>query len=159
MRKGEIKRAFPNHAYSVSSDLRDSDIHEIRAMTPLPIAEALSLAIRESRKAWIWVVDGRVVCIFGVAPLSMVSGSGSPWMVATSDVYKHRVAFLRESKRWVRVMRSMFPLLWNYTAADNQAGIDWLRWLGFEVKEPEPMGRFQEPFCRFQMEGTCAIQQ
>lgn len=155
--KSQFKRARSGHAYTISSNLRDSDAREIWAMTPLPIAEALALAIRGSRRAWIWVVNGQVVCIFGVAPLSIISGSGSPWMVATPDIYKHRVAFLRGSRRWVRTMRSMYPLLWNCTAANNAAGIKWLQWLGFNVKEPEPMGRFQEPFCRFEMEGTCAM--
>lgn len=157
MRKGRIERAFSDHVKLIVNNLRESDVHEIRAMTPLPVQDALIAAIRGSRKAWAWVIDGEVVCIFGVAPLSMVTGSGSPWMVATPDVYKHRLAFLRESRRWVRVMRSMFPLLWNCTAAGNKAGIEWLQWLGFNVKEPEPMGRFNEPFHRFEMEGTCAM--
>lgn len=152
----EIVMATEAHALEIWPHLRSSDLYEITAMTPLPVSEALVKAVHESRVAWTWLVDGRVVCLFGVAAISLVSGSGSPWLVATPELERHRLWFLRHCRQYIEKMRHMFPLLWNCTAANNPECMRWLQWLGFNVKEPEPMGRFNRPFRRFEMEGTCA---
>jgi hypothetical protein len=154
-------KATAYHARKIAPHIRASDVREIQAMTPLPIGKALEYAVRDSERAWAWVMEGHVICLFGVAPLSMIAGSGSPWMVATEEIYKHRFYFARKSRMWFTRMRRRFNLLWNQVPADDETCIRWLRWLGCHVREAEPAGRFNEPFRRFEIVGgaVCATQQ
>lgn len=148
-----IIHAQPEHAVLIAPLLRTVDLREIAAMTPLRPSHALINAVRDSMMAWSWFHDERIVAIFGVSSTSLVTQSGSPWMVATPEIVRHRFYFIRNCRMYVNYMRSMFPFLWNCAAADNHDTLRWLEWLGFHIGDPEPMGRKLEPFRRFEILG------
>lgn len=154
-----IERATEAHADAIWQNLRPMDFYEVTAVTPEPVQLALRRAVRESSESWAWLVDGKPVALFGVAPLSIVSRSGSPWLVATPALRQHRRFFLEHSRWYLEHMQKEYALLWNMVSINNHESIRWLKWLGFRMNDPERTGRYNQMFMRFAIDGspTCAI--
>lgn len=99
------------------------------------------------------MIDGNPVCMFGVAPGSIVTG-GKVWMLGTEalDDPLNAIIFLRRCRKQVDEMLEISPVLTNYVHAENARAISWLRWLGFKVEDnPVPYGPKRELFYRFSM--------
>lgn len=120
---------------------------------------ALEQSFKHSSRVWTGLTkDGLPCCMFGVAAQSALSDTGSPWLLATDDVYKVWIELLRHSKYYVGQMSEGFSLLENWVAAHNTTSIRWLKWCGFELEEAAPFGPDQVLFHRFTMGGTsCAM--
>lgn len=98
------------------------------------------------------VDDSRPVCMFGVTPIDILGGVGSPWLLGTDEVKKYANTFLRLNKSYVAKMLELFPYLQNYVDTRNEISIRWLKWLGFKFgPEPIPYGIWNLPFFRFSM--------
>lgn len=97
-----------------------------------------------------WASD-KMICIFGVVPLSIVTGRGMPWLLGTDEMERHPGAVMRISSRYIRGMAATFSHLSNHVDARNTRSVKWLRRLGFTVHEPEPFGPYGAPFHRFEM--------
>lgn len=131
--------------------IRQADIDELWAANRVTPEYALTHGIRVSSDAWTGMVDGQPVCVFGVAPASMLGSIGVPWMVGTSEIDRHAKAFLRRNKAYVDRMSGLYNYLVNYVDARNLRAIGWLKWLGFEIYEAAPHGVDGLPFHRFEM--------
>jgi hypothetical protein len=97
------------------------------------------------------MADGRVVCMFGVAPVNLLGDTGVPWLLGSDDIERHAVTFLRGSKRYIAEMSRDYRLLTNYVDARNTLSIRWLKWLRFDILAAEPYGPFGLPFHRFEL--------
>jgi hypothetical protein len=53
-----------------------------------------------------------------------------PWMLLTTNVYKHPIEFLRFSKRYLADLLRKAPQVANGVHGENQLHIKWLTWLG-----------------------------
>lgn len=53
-------------------------------------AQVLELALRTSAFAFAGLINGDVVTIFGVAPRSMITGSGVPWLVGSDLLERYQ---------------------------------------------------------------------
>jgi hypothetical protein len=100
--------------------------------------------------AWTWLVDGAPVCMFGVSP-SVLQGVGMPWMIGTTSLERHAMAFLRQCRPYLEEMSTEYVFLSNFVDVRNMTAIRWLKWLGFKLDKPQPTGPFGLPFHRFQM--------
>lgn len=131
--------------------IRQADIEELWASNHVSPAYALTHGIRCSSAAWTGMVDGQPVCVFGVAPASLLGSIGVPWMVGTYEIDRHAKAFLRRNKAYVERMSALYNYLVNYVDARNTRAIAWLKWLGFTLNEAQPYGVEGLPFHRFEM--------
>lgn len=131
--------------------IRQADIDELWSANRVTPEDALTIGIKVSTEAWSGLVDGKPVCIFGVAPSSMLGGTGVPWMVGTSEVDKHAKAFLRRNKPYVKQMLTLYNYLVNHVDSRNTRAVSWLRWLGFTICDATPYGFEGVPFHRFEM--------
>lgn len=66
--------------------MREEDRDEIWKSSRLQPLEALLLGQMDSLRTWTFLVRGRVVAIFGVAPLTDMVGA--PWMLASLSFRK-----------------------------------------------------------------------
>lgn len=113
--------------------LRPSDVLELQATT----GESPEQALKRSAEVSTWwraAVNqaGQVVAAFGVAPYpSDLPGVGSPWFLASEEIYQHPMQLLRHSKRWVELMQQQYPLLVNYVDVRHHQALKWVSWLGF----------------------------
>lgn len=143
-------RATPALIARVVEVARPEDVDELFAaslMTPAQVAELG----RERGEAWVGVVEGEPVCVFGVVRPSLLSTDGWPWMVGTDRLPFRGRAFLEGSREVVAEMRCRFPVLRNFVDARNSRAIRWLKWLGFTIMEAEPHGPLGLPFHPFEM--------
>lgn len=143
-----IKAEF-EHIPDFAKITRQADINEFYAASRSTPTEAMRDGLRVSSFAWSAFINNEPVAMFGVAPLSTLSGVGVPWLVSTRNIDKYKKEFLRPCKRYVDLMLSVFPELENYVAADNVRAISWLKYLGFSFDEAIPYGIYQQPFNRF----------
>jgi len=137
------------HVAHVAAHVREADAAEIWASHHLHALEAIEDGLRTSVLARTGLVDGEPVCVFGVCPSSLLTGAGSPWMLATPLLHTVDRAFIRLSRRVVDAMQSFFAELSNYVDARNLHAVRWLEWLGFHVEPAVPYGIEQLPFHRF----------
>lgn len=147
----EIVPAQAEHIIALAPRLRPADVAELWAGSRSEPEDALIRAVRISTEGWAGVVDGETICLFGVAPLSVLGGRGSPWMLGTDGVDRHALTFLRRCRAVVAGWRSVYPVLENVVDERNTAAHRWLRWLGFTLGDPRPHGPDEMPFRPFHM--------
>ncbi|WP_037556064.1 hypothetical protein, partial [Staphylococcus hominis] len=76
MRKVEVVEATLEHVAALLPHVRQGDVDEFEAMSGKTPAQVLELALRTSAFSFAGLINGQVVTIFGVAPRSIITGSG-----------------------------------------------------------------------------------
>lgn len=147
----EIVPAEPWHVAHVAEHMREADRQEVLASSGLAHDVALQMSVEASDECFAGLVDDVPICIFGVAARSLLSETAVPWLLGTPDIESHAKPFLVQSRTVVRAWRSRYELLENRVDARNTKSIQWLRWLGFTIHDPEPHGPFDLPFHHFTM--------
>jgi len=173
-----IVPAHTDHIFWLASNMSKADRDECQAGGLGPF-RALSDSLERSVAAWTGMVETpvmsdecgvmngkraadsssfithhsslRPVCMFGVTPLDILGGIGSPWLLGTEEVKRYGLTFLRFNKKYIPVMLELFPRLVNYVDVRNEISVRWLKWLGFRFDAaPVPYGPFGMPFYRFE---------
>lgn len=148
----QIVPATAAHIAQIIPRVRHADIEEFSAMNGWSPERVLDCGLRTSTFSCAGLVNGVVVTIFGVAPKSMISGSGLPWLVGTDDLVKYQFSFLCRCRVGVNAMLDVYPRLENYVDERNHVAKAWLHWLGFRLDDPAPYGELGMNFHRFHME-------
>jgi len=143
--------AETRHVEELARTIADADRAEVWAAMHMPAHEAIALSVAGSREPMAGLADGRVVCMFGVAQVTLLSAVGIPWLLGSRDLPQHRVRFLRESHRYIRRIALQFDLLVNYCRALHVRAVRWIEWLGFQMHPAEPFGPDRALFHRFDM--------
>lgn len=128
--KVELREAVADDIPALVADARPQDVAEMQALGD-GYESALHKSLALSTWAATGLVDGVPVCMFGVAPGSVLSGTGIPWMLGTNALVRHEKAFLRRCRRAVAVMLDTYPSLLNVVDERNTTAKKWLAWLGF----------------------------
>jgi hypothetical protein len=151
---GHARRATLADALSLAPKLRQEDIAEIRAVCGLPPREALIFCFFASPECYAIVAEEGVIGMFGVT--REAHDTGAIWMVASDDLPRHGLEFLRKCRKWVDELNDRYPLLYNYADQRNTVHLKWLRWCGFQFINLEPYGVEQRPFYLFVRINPCA---
>lgn len=121
--------------------LRAPDRAEVLALGVDPV-EGLLTSLRSSQEAYTArAADGRIICMAGVSPATLTGPTGVPWLLGSDLVPVYRRPFMLETRAMVARWLTLFPVLRNIVDARYAAAIRWLRWLGFTIGEPLPIGR------------------
>lgn len=150
MARLEIRPTQPRDAELLGAEMRASDAAEVRACGREPL-ESARRGVAQSMFCWSAFEGEQLVCIFGCAPLSVVGGIGSPWMLGTPLLRRHERVLVRVTPRYIGTMLKAFPHLVNYVHTDNATSVRWLKRLGFTLQEAAPFGALGEAFHRFEM--------
>lgn len=154
--KYEVRPATMEDAIFIGQNIRAVDRDEIFAASGLGPLYATTSSVKLSEVCKVGTADGVPVCIFGVRRLSLLSMYGMVWMLATDDLDKHAIRFTRECGPGLMKMLSGFNRVENWCDKRNKVTLRWLKWLGFTIDEPKPVGRKGELFHHFYMEcDTC----
>ena len=149
--KYSIVPTSEDYVKELSLSMRKPDVEEIWAAGHLTPKQAIFLSLGVSSNDGTALVNGKVMCMFGVGMLSILSNIGVPWMLGTSLMDEHAHHFLRKSRKWINKVKEEYPLLINYVDARNVMSIRWLKWMGFKMFPAEPYGAQGLPFHRFEM--------
>lgn len=122
----------------VVSRLRSEDIEECRAMWGVSPASFFAMHGYDKQNTYvIFNSAGKAVALAGVSPTT-VTGSAQIWMIATNDLLKHQMEFLRYSKPFIDEISAPYSILYNWVDARNEVHIKWLRWCGFIFIDKKP---------------------
>lgn len=146
-----IETATQDHVTEILPHLRASDRREVRRAVGY-VDKAIRDSVRDSYEAYAFIVDGRVVCLAGVCVKNLLAGSAIPWMVGTDELLKYSKTLCRNNRKFLDKWLQVFEKLENFVDNDNKITQKWLKWLGFELEEPQQYGKLGHLFRRFHRE-------
>lgn len=130
--------------------LREMDAKEAWAMAQMDGRQALLHSFYRSERAWAVLSDGNPVGVFGVNSVSNQPDKGCPWFLASDGINEVWGSLLRQARDYVfGPMMENYEMLCNYVWVENKASVRWLKWVGFTLEEPVPVGINQELFHLF----------
>ena len=141
------RKAYLEDAVSLAARLRPADLAEVLASSGKSEVDALVDSWRISEECQVAVLDGLVICIWGVARDGQ--WGGVPWMLASPEVEHYGKRLVKHGRAWVALLMTRYITLSNYVHVDNHSSIKWLRALGFQIKPAVPFGNSQELFHPF----------
>lgn len=149
----EVRDAAPGDADLLFANLRPADLAEGEALAGRGrVREAIDRSIADSTHCWTAWAGADLMCMFGVAPVSLLSDDGVPWMLGTPVVARERRALTRLARPYIARMLAAHPRLVNVVDARNVAAMRFLRHVGFQLLPAQPLGVAGLPFHPFVME-------
>lgn len=136
---------------ALTLELRRADREEVLALSGRNPREVLVESVERSANAWAGLADDKLVCLFGVVPMTLIGITGIPWLVGSDDICAYSRQFLRRNRVYLHEMLAEFPHLRNVVDQRNAVSIRWLKWLGFTLGKPAAMGAQGLPFIPFEM--------
>lgn len=133
------------------ANLRESDMTECQAYGTPDIPAGIRSSVKTSVLCWSGFIDGELAAILGVAPVNVLAGVGSPWMLGTPVLDAHSRVLVRAVPPYTARMLKAFPHLVNFVHAENTTSVRWLQRIGFTLHEAQPFGRLGAPFHKFEM--------
>jgi len=125
--------------------LRQEDKQEILAGSGLTPYEALLIGFKNSVVVFtIFNPKNKPVGIFGIN--NYEKDIGVIWLLATKDLAKIQIAFLKECREVIKFLNIKYKILWNFVDCRNQLHIKWLKWCGFKFIRKLNRGVLQKPF-------------
>lgn len=144
-------------ALSIMGRIRQADLDEHEVAVGGNIEDSLRTGLAISTQTWAGEVDGKVICVCGVAPVPGMEGSGAVWLVSTTDMEAAPAQFLRLSKKVLAQMLDLYGHLFNFADVRNTKALRWLVWLGFDIYEPIAYGHAGFPFHLFELRRTSHV--
>ncbi len=147
-----IVPTIEKHVIELSNNMSPEDVAECWAAQHFRPYKALKVSLMHTDHPKTGLVDGRVMAIWGVGKVTILSEVAQPWMLTSPLVENHYRAFLRHSKHLLNDMKKEAIVFSNFVDVRNTQSIKWLRWLGFTIHDALPYGPDDMPFHRFTME-------
>lgn len=144
-----LELATQAHVDYLAPRLRQADKDEIKALGCDP-QKGLQESFECSEPAFSGVDEqGNCVIMFGAT--TYVPGIlAMLWMLSSDDIYKHRIQFLKESRKYLDELNKRWPILFNFCDVRNTDHIRWMQWLDYTfINRHECFGQEQRPFYEF----------
>lgn len=147
-----MRWAYPTEGrvHSVGRNLRDADCHEVWLSHRMEGLDAVVTSWQQSQVCRCMVEEnGDVVGITGLV-------GNRIWMLGTDKLIatrENRVQLCKEGRQWVQHCLQVAGMsIGNDVLAKNHSSIRWLKYLGFSVATPRPMGFSGALFSEFWMD-------
>lgn len=144
-----VRPAVTADAAVIQQIARQADVEEVYAAAGSTIADSILFGLDHSDFARVVEVAEGPACIFGICPLSSLTGVGVPWCLSTTLIEQYQFQFARGCRPYWRSARRNYQVLVNYVDDRYVVSQRWLRWMGFTLDAPEPYGPLGLPFRRF----------
>ena len=144
-----VRKTIKKDCKILAVKMRQSDKNEIwSSHTATPI-EALEQGLNEAGDfCYTLLLNEEVVGIFGVNRVD--NESGVVWLMGSNNMTSNKSGFYKVSKKYLRLFRKEFSLLFNYVDDRNKQTAKWLEKLGFSFIQQEPeFGEDKIPFNLF----------
>lgn len=148
----------------VADHLRHADRRELHAAHGLPtddmqIRRRLLMAaalVSQAGDCWAAHADdtGEPVALCGIAPVDLISGTASPWLLGTDRAPQARRALVLLGCQAARQWSQRWALQENYVDTRNIAALRWLQRIGYTLDPPLPHGPLGLSFRRFWRAGA-----
>jgi len=126
----EVVKAAVAHAREIAVCLSPTSTLDCEALGGGDQSEKV---LQKSDEAWAGLADGRVVCLFGVAPNDLLHLSADLWLITSADFAQHWRYFLRWNRPYIAELCQRYHKLGGCVYERHDISIKWLKWLGFTV--------------------------
>ena len=122
--------------------LRDIEVDLADVIRRSPVAniphanDILRAFILQSLELWVGKIDGKIACVFGLIPPTILSDTAYLWLLTTDAVDEHTFRFVRHSQRWMEEVLNRYSGVQGHVEQYNRKAIRWLKWLGAEIDPP-----------------------
>lgn len=116
--------------------MRPRDVAEIREGWQKEPLEAMQECLRESYFARTMLCDLEPLCMYGLAPMMVLSGAARFWIFGTAAIDRHPLAFARACKLGKRELFMHCSLATNLIDVNDQPVMRWMQWMGGEALLP-----------------------
>lgn len=147
----KLTRITPEILQFIAENMREEDKTEVILSGAKDPMDALETVVRHSHFTLAVIADVPLT-VLGLRKMDIMQGVGVPWLLSAEQALQHKREFLLQSPPVIEEMLNICPTLINYVHAENRLSIRWLKWLGFEIGDPEPIGLNGAEFCRFMKE-------
>jgi len=96
----------------------------------------LSRCLLLSSDLWVGMVDGKMICFWGLSPSTLLNNSAHLWLYTIEAFKGHEFIFVRKSQRVIEEMLKLYPTITGFTDARRPKAVRWLKWLGASFGEP-----------------------
>lgn len=147
-------RPTAEHAAELARDMSPDDRAELAACGCTDARAVVQDCVQASTWCVAAVSGGRLLALFGVAPLRrhlLLEDTGMPWLLGTAEMRQHARKLTALPASYIALMLETYPHLVNFVHADNHRAVRWLQHLGFALAAPAPYGPLAAPFRRFEM--------
>ena len=145
----KVRKTIKRDCEILAEKMRESDRNEIWSSHRATPIEALEQGLNESGDfCYTLLLNEEVVGIFGVNRVD--NKSGVVWLMGSNNMTSNKSGFYKVSKKYLRLFRKEFSLLFNYVDDRNKQTAKWLEKLGFSFIQQEPeFGEDKIPFNLF----------
>lgn len=95
--------------------------------------------------------DSRPLCVWGINDEVSDDGWHEFWLLGTTDILKHKIAFLRTCRGWKPHVLAKYGKVRSHIDARYELSLRWAKWLGCEVSIPAPFGKNGALFCEVRL--------
>jgi hypothetical protein len=131
-----IEPARDSHVYEIVQRLREHDRAAFASVDDP--ARVLIDELRQSTRAYVYLLDGEVLCLWAMRARTLLLDAVYLWMIASPLIDRHPVVFVRRSKTLLRELLEEYGAIEGHVWCANDLSIRWLKWLGARF-EPSPL--------------------
>ena len=123
-----------SHVMAVAENMRIEDEFECSLFDISPMQALLMPFAFESSITYTLVAGDKPVALMGTVETEK-AGTARVWFLATEELHKHNVSFLKGCKDVIELLQNKYHTLENFVPIENQSTIKWLKWCGFLFDE------------------------
>jgi hypothetical protein len=154
---GYFRPVKPSDIPDVLPRLREEDVREWEAVCGVHPRYILPYCGNSPDTYAMVDRDGVIVGLFGVGPVEDNPLIGAVWLIATPELERSQIEFLRKCRAVIVELLDKYPILWNHVDARNALHIKWLKWCGFKFVRKKTYGAQSLPFYEImRIKDSCA---
>jgi hypothetical protein len=132
-----IRQSIIEDVHYLADRLRQADIDElsVHGLTPF---QSLMSGYRCSDVCYSILNDeNEVMAIFGTCTVPEIEEcyASTIWLLASLEIEKHKMFFLRNSRKWLETLIEPYDIVFNAVDTRNELHISWIKWLGFNFTD------------------------
>ena len=120
-------------------ELHQKNIDELQASLEISIDTCMSILWDVSQDKTTVLIDDKPACLLGVINSTQV------WLFFSKDIDKLPLSFFKESKKFI----AKYDNLTGHIYSENTFALQWAKFMGFTIDEPQPYGVRGELFHKF----------
>lgn len=120
--------------------IREATIQDAHDVAQGPLMKQLTPLIgymTMSDRTYVGIVDGEIVCVWGVLRQSLLSTRGYLWLLTTEKAEEHKFLLIRWSQRIIENLLKRYSALIGECVIEDERARRWMRFLGATFSHPE----------------------
>jgi hypothetical protein len=90
-----------------------------------------------STDMWAGFINGKLACIWGIIPPTLMSYQAYLWLYTTDAIVGHEFILVRHSQLVIDGLLEHYPDIVGHATMGSDKSIRWLKWLGAKFGQPQ----------------------